>query len=302
MRKYFKKNCLLFSTKPASNVAYVVTSSRICVFPKRFYMINKCLPFSTKHETHVACRAWCYVTKNWSTEMPAVHSPSAFGESLGWELPEMRLGECDSLHSCWELSIHERREQGECVQTRARIRHVLVLLVFFFQNLFFVLNFGFFFQNSNLFFRKLRPSRMYLSPISVRWVCRWFWRATRGDSQARHETLWLVHHRPLKSETLTRGETRTPTLHERIQGETSVPIYILALALSQVPSERVYSQQKIYLKARLHLGWSTKSTSWSNYEGCLKSFVSLIITWQRKEILMWNKEKYVLEIIFYFST
>ncbi len=25
-----------------------------------------------------------------------------------------------------------------------------------------------------------------------------FWHATQGDSQARHETLWLVHHRPLK--------------------------------------------------------------------------------------------------------
>ncbi len=25
-----------------------------------------------------------------------------------------------------------------------------------------------------------------------------FWRATQGDSQARHETLWLVHHRLLK--------------------------------------------------------------------------------------------------------
>ncbi len=25
-----------------------------------------------------------------------------------------------------------------------------------------------------------------------------FWRATRGDSQARHKTLWLVYHRPLK--------------------------------------------------------------------------------------------------------
>ncbi len=25
-----------------------------------------------------------------------------------------------------------------------------------------------------------------------------FWHTTRGDSQAKHETLWLVHHRPLK--------------------------------------------------------------------------------------------------------
>ncbi len=41
-----------------------------------------------------------------------------------------------------------------------------------------------------------------------------FWCATRGDSQARHETLWLVHHRPLKKRDLNearhkhRGYTR----------------------------------------------------------------------------------------------
>ncbi len=41
-----------------------------------------------------------------------------------------------------------------------------------------------------------------------------FWRATRGDSQGRHETLWLVHHGPLKKQDLNearhkrRGYTR----------------------------------------------------------------------------------------------
>ncbi len=45
--------------------------------------------------------------------------PRAFGESLGRELHETRLCECDSLHSCQELSIHKRREQCEGVQTRA---------------------------------------------------------------------------------------------------------------------------------------------------------------------------------------
>ncbi len=43
-------------------------------------------------------------------------SPSAFGKSLGLELPEMRLGECDSLHSCRELSnlaCDTRRQPGE---------------------------------------------------------------------------------------------------------------------------------------------------------------------------------------------
>ncbi len=39
---------------------------------------------------------------------------------------------------------------------------------------------------------------MYLSLISVRRVCRWFWRTTQGNSQTTHETLWLVHHEPLK--------------------------------------------------------------------------------------------------------
>ncbi len=41
-----------------------------------------------------------------------------------------------------------------------------------------------------------------------------FWRTTQSDSQARHETLWLVHHRPLKKRDLNearhkrRGYTR----------------------------------------------------------------------------------------------
>ncbi len=89
--------------------------------------------------------------------MPAVHSHQVHLASLGRESPEMRLGECDSLHSCQELSIHERREQGEGVQTRARIRHVLVILVFLFQNFgFFFKILGFFFQNFEFFFfRKL---------------------------------------------------------------------------------------------------------------------------------------------------
>ncbi len=43
-------------------------------------------------------------------------SPSAFGESLERELPETRLGACDFLHSCQELSIllrDTRRQPGE---------------------------------------------------------------------------------------------------------------------------------------------------------------------------------------------
>ncbi len=36
-----------------------------------------------------------------------------------------------------------------------------------------------------------------------------FWRTTRGDSQARHETLWLEHHGPLKKRDLNKAR------HER---------------------------------------------------------------------------------------
>ncbi len=88
------------------------------------------------------------------------------------------------------------------------------MLTFVFQKLqpsqmFFCFKILFFFSKFWLFFQKLRPSWMYLSPISVRWVCRWFWRTTRGDSRARHETLWLVHHGLLKKQDL--NEAR----HER---------------------------------------------------------------------------------------
>ncbi len=40
-----------------------------------------------------------------------------------------------------------------------------------------------------------------------------FWRAIRGDSQAKHETLWLVHHGPLKKRDLNevRHEHRSYT-------------------------------------------------------------------------------------------
>ncbi len=39
-----------------------------------------------------------------------------------------------------------------------------------------------------------------------------------------------------------------PRLHERIQDKVSVPIYILALALSRVPSARVYSRHYLSLR------------------------------------------------------
>ncbi len=77
------------------------------------------------------------------------------------------------------------------------------------QNFVFFLNFVFSFRNFGLFFpRKLRPSRMYLSPISVMRVCRWFWHTTWGDSQARHETLWLVHPGPLKRRDLNKARQK----------------------------------------------------------------------------------------------
>ncbi len=54
--------------------------------------------------------------------------PSAFGESLGRKLPETRLGEYDSLHSCRD----SQSTKGESVQTRARIKRVLVKVVVMF--------------------------------------------------------------------------------------------------------------------------------------------------------------------------
>ncbi len=36
--------------------------------------------------------------------------------------------------------------------------------------------------------------------------CIWFWCVTRGDSQTRHKTLWLRHHRPLKKRESTRWD------------------------------------------------------------------------------------------------
>ncbi len=44
---------------------------------------------------------------------------------------------------------------------------------------------------------------------------------------------------------ITGGETQAPRLYERIQGELSVPIYILALTLSRVHSVKVYSRHYI---------------------------------------------------------
>ncbi len=73
-----------------------------------------------------------------------------------------------------------------------------------------------------------------------------FWCVTRGDSQARHETLWLVHHRPLKKWDLNKTRhDRAPRLHKRTQGEVSVPVYILAFALSEGASVRVYSRNRL---------------------------------------------------------
>ncbi len=67
-----------------------------------------------------------------------------------------------------------------------------------------------------------------------------FWRVTRGDSQVRHETLWLVHHGLLKNETLTRRDYSRGC-------KARVPIYILALALSRVPLARVYGRHYIFV-------------------------------------------------------
>ncbi len=70
-------------------------------------------------------------------------------------------------------------------------------LKFFFQNFCFFSTFWIFFSKFWwVFFRKLRPT--FPNVFVAWWVCKWFWHAARGSSQARHETLWLVHHGPLK--------------------------------------------------------------------------------------------------------
>ncbi len=85
-----------------------------------------------------------------------------------------------------------------------------------------------------------------------------FWCATRGDSQARHETLWLVHHRLLKKRDLNemRHECRGYT-----RGSKARRVFpsTFSLALSRVPSARVYSQHyMMYLRPI----WNPSRYSW----------------------------------------
>ncbi len=83
-------------------------------------------------------------------------SPSAFGESLGRELPKTRLGECDSLHSCRELSIHEaraRRGRTDESENKAHVRNFGFFVSKFwgfFPKFWCFSNFYFFFENYNL--------------------------------------------------------------------------------------------------------------------------------------------------------
>ncbi len=55
-----------------------------------------------------------------------------------------------------------------------------------------------------------------------------FWRETRGNSQARHKTIWLVHHRPLKKRDLNearhkrRGYTRGSKARQGFQSTFSL--------------------------------------------------------------------------------
>ncbi len=112
------------------------------------------------HTHDAACRAKKIGD---SSNVGCTLSPSAFGKSLGRELPETRLGECHCLHSCRELSIHKRREQGKGVQTRALLYQLIKILVFFlFQNFgvfsskfWFFRNFDLSFSNVDFFFPKI---------------------------------------------------------------------------------------------------------------------------------------------------
>ncbi len=100
-------------------------------------------------------------------------------------------------------------------------------------------------------------SARFSSESYMRWDCAsatlytlaarsWFWRVIRGDSQARHETFWLGHHRLLKKGELKRQNTSARGYTRA--SEASVSIYILAIALSRVLSARMYSRHKILIE------------------------------------------------------
>ncbi len=115
-------------------------------------------------------------------------------------------------------------------------------------------------RNQNFLMPAVHSRRMHLARVSGESCPNWdrvsathytlaessqFWCATRGDSQTRHETLCLVHQGPLKTWDLNepRHECRVYTR-----------IYILALALSRVPSARVYSRHNTILMKRRSWG------------------------------------------------
>ncbi len=153
----------------------------------------------------------------------------------------MRLCKCDFLHLCCELSIHEVREQGEDVHTKARINRVRWRIWIF-------------------FFWKLRTSPNVLTPTDASFqTSENFWECglkkklskikTNMCSILAHDTrrqsgetwdLCFGHHGPLKKREVTRRDTSTRGYTRA--SEASVSIYILALALSWVLSVRLYSQ------------------------------------------------------------
>ncbi len=149
--------------------------------------------FKTWNTCHWCCENWVIFTLTSMKLMPQLYT---LAECIWRELAKMRLGECDSLHSCWELSIHKRWEQGEGVQTRAKLRPVLEILVFFFQSfgVFLFQNHGFFEILTFFFFENYNLSecicRLFLSDECVDEFGAWH--------KARHETLWLVHRGTLK--------------------------------------------------------------------------------------------------------
>ncbi len=138
-------------------------------------------------------------------------SPSAFGKSLRREFPKTRLVECDSLHSCQELSILAPHEATARRDTRPLCRlYTLTEYIW---------------QVSSESWPRQDWTSATLYTLAERSQ---YWCMPRGDSQARHDN--ALTRQPLKKRDLnkTRHERRGYTTGSKAR--PSVP-YTLSLLL-----------------------------------------------------------------------
>ncbi len=172
------------------------------------------------------------------------------GCTLSRELHDMKLCECNCLHSCRELSIHEEREQGEGVHTRARIRRMRWW--FSVANVRGNRNFGFFFS-------KITHLSKCINASGCHFLNSWKYPGMRiektienkdeyvsesvTDFPLRWHGPFIRTSRTTKKARVNEARHKCPRLHESIWGEASVSIYILSLTLSRVLLARVYIWQ-----------------------------------------------------------